>query len=219
MRIAVAALFVAGLAFPPAINRDGDVTGTVKLPAPKHGKKATYPGNASSDRIRGPAIVFIDGVKGDFKPPTDKPMIEQRGRQFIPQALAVLKGTTVTFPNRDDEYHNAFSRSDAKPFDLGRYATNETRDVACETLGLIRIRCEIHSNMHAVIAVLDNPYFAVTDEKGAFSIKGVPEGKYKIYAFHEDYDPKERPADPLRAVMKEIDVTKDGAKVEFDLEK
>ncbi len=219
MRIAVVVALVLGLAFPARTRHAGDVTGTVRLPALKKGKKATYPGNASSERVRGPAIVFIDGVKGDFKPPADKAVIEQKGRQFLPAALAVLKGTTVSFPNLDDEYHNAFSRSEAKQFDLGRYATNETRDVACDKLGLIRIRCEIHTNMHAVIAVLDNPYFAITDANGAFTIKGVPEGRYKIYAFHEDYEPKEKPSEPLRAVVQEIEVTKDGAKVDFDLEK
>ena len=118
MRIAVGMILLAGLAFPRGADHSTDVTGTVLLPAPKRGKKATYPGSASSERVRGPAIVFIDGITGDFKPSTEKAEIEQRGRQFRPFALAVLKGTTVTFPNRDDEYHNAFSRSDAKQFDL-----------------------------------------------------------------------------------------------------
>jgi plastocyanin len=215
MRALVPLVLAGLLAVPP--RRDGDVTGTVTLPAPKKGKKVQYPGGASSERMRGPAIVFIDGVAGDFKPPTDKAVMEQKGRQFVPLALPILKGTTVTFPNKDDEYHNALSRSDAKSFDLGRYATDETKDVTFDKAGLVRIRCEIHTNMHAVIVILENPYFAVTDDKGAFSIKGVPPGKYKAYAFHEDYDPKEKTDDLLRAVVKEIEITKDGAKVDFDL--
>lgn len=217
LRIAVAVILVSVLAAPLSPPRGADVTGSVTLPAPKKGKKPAYPGTGTSERLRGPAIVFIDGVKGDFKPPTDKAVIEQKGRQFLPLALAVLKGTTVSFPNRDDEYHNAYSRSDARTFDLGRYATNESKDEVFDKTGLVRIRCEIHSNMHAVIVVLENPYFAVTDDKGAFTIKGVPEGKYKLYAFHEDFEPKEKADDPLRAVVKEIEVTKDGSKVDFDL--
>lgn len=215
MRAIVPVVLAALLASPP--RRDGDVTGTVTLPAPKKGKKVQYPGGASSERLRGPAVVFIDGVAGDFKPPAEKAVLEQKGRQFAPLALPILKGTTVTFPNRDDEYHNAYSRSDARTFDLGRYATNESKDETFEKSGLVRVRCEIHTNMHAVIVILENPYFAVTDDKGAFTIKGVPPGKYKIYAFHEDFDPKEKTEDPLRAVVKEIEITKDGAKVDFDL--
>ncbi len=214
---ALVPLALAALLAAPNTPRSSDVTGTVTLPAPKKGKKVQYPGGASSERVRGPAVVFIDGVKGEFKPPADKAVMEQKGRQFQPLALPILKGTTVSFPNRDEEYHNAYSRSDARTFDLGRYATNESKDETFDKLGLVRVRCEIHSNMHGVIVVLENPYFAVTDDKGAFSIKGVPEGKYKIYAFHEDYDPKEKADDPLRAVVKEIEVTKDGAKVDFDL--
>jgi plastocyanin len=217
-RLAVAIALLGLLAAPTfAARRDGDVTGTVTMPAPKKGKKPAYPGTGSSERLRGPAVVFIDGVKGDFKPPAEKVVMEQKGRQFQPLALAILKGTTVSFPNRDDEYHNAFSRSDARTFDLGRYATNESKDETFDKAGLVRIRCEIHSNMHAVIVVLENPHFAVTDDKGVFAIKGVPPGKYKVYAFHEDFEPKEKADDPLRAVVKEIEVTKDGVKVDFDL--
>lgn len=196
-----------------------DVEGTVLIPdkpAPKTPKK--YPGGKSGEHLRGPAVVFLDGVKGEFKPPTANPKIEQKDRQFSPLALPVLVGTTVEFPNRDDEYHNVFSRSTPKELDLGRYAKDESKNVTFDKPGLVRLRCEVHSHMHAVIVVLENPYFAVTDEKGNFAIRGVPEGKYKIYAFHEDYEAKDRKADPLRVAGKDVEIQKDAkARADFDL--
>lgn len=197
-----------------------DVEGTVQIPnkpAPKTPKK--YPGGKSGEHLRGPAVVFIDGVKGDFKPPGVNPKVEQKDRQFSPLALPVLVGTTVEFPNRDDEYHNVFSRSTPKELDLGRYAKDESKTVTFDKPGLVRLRCEVHSHMHAVIVVLENPFFAVTDDKGAYAIRGIPEGKYKIYAFHEDYETKDRKADPLRVVSKDVEVKKDGKlRVDFNLQ-
>ncbi|MBI3097499.1 MAG: hypothetical protein HYY93_04525 [Planctomycetes bacterium] len=206
--------------------RAGDVEGTVLLPekGAKKGPRPTvkYPGGKApaGEEKQGPAVVFIDGVTegAPFKPPEEKPKMEQKDRQFSPLALAVLVGTTVLFPNGDDEYHNVFSRSKAKELELGRYGKGESKEVTFDKPGLIRLRCEIHGNMHAVVVVLENPYFAVTDEKGNFSIKGVPPGKYRIHAFHEDYQPKDKDADPLRAVSQEIEVKADGpVKAEFDL--
>jgi plastocyanin len=215
MRVLLAALLLAG-----APLRGASVEGTVALPeAPKKARPGRYPGAKPSEPYqRGPAVVFIDGVKGEFKPRTEKLAIEQKNRQFSPLALAVLAGETVEFPNRDEEYHNVFSRSSAKEIELGRYGTNESKSVTFDKPGVVRLRCEIHSHMHAVVVVLENPCFTVTDDKGAFSIKDVPPGKYTVYAFHEDYEPKDKTKDPLRAVGKEIEVGKDGSvRVELSL--
>lgn len=224
--LARAVFVVAALGAAATPAPAGDVEGTVVLPdkkpsrAPRAGGR--YPGGkpAPAEYRRGPAVVFIDGVTegAPFKPPQEKPVIAQKDRQFVPLALPILVGTTVTFPNRDNEYHNVFSRSTPKQLELGRYGQDETREETFDKPGLVRLRCEIHSHMHGVILVLDNPCFAVADEKGDFSIKGVPPGKYKVYAFHEDYEPKDKDADPLRAVGQDIEVAKDGAvRVEFDL--
>lgn len=202
----------------------GDVQGTVTLPdrpvkKPRPGNR--YPGKApEGDEKRGPAIVFIEGVTAGapFAPPKEHAQMSQSGRQFAPLALAILVGTTVDFPNADDEYHNVFSRSKAKEMELGRYGKGESRSETFDKPGLVRLRCEVHGSMHAVIFVAENPYFAVTDEAGKFTIKNLPPGKYRIYAFHEDYEPKPRGADPTHAVGKEIEVGSDGTvTADFDL--
>lgn len=216
-----ALVVAAGLAVLAPLARAGDVEGVVTLPhkpakrPPRYGEHDA----GADDRIT-PAIVFVDRVTAGapFAPPKDKPRMDQRDRKFVPLALPVLVGTTVTFPNGDDEYHNVFSHSKAKELELGRYGKGETKEVTFDKPGVVRLRCEVHSSMHAVIVVLENPWFATTDDRGRFVIKGVPPGKYQVYAFHEDYVPKDRAADPLRAVGREVEIPAEGtARVELNL--
>jgi len=222
MRTAASLLLAAALGLPqdPPAADTGSLEGTVTLPPkpPPKIRKNPYPGaRPPGEYLRGPAVVFLDGVAGDFKP-QKKEELEQKNRQFVKLALPILKGTTVSFPNRDDEYHNVFSRSRTKELELGRYGTNESKEETFDKPGLVRLRCEIHSNMHAVILVLENPFFAVCDPQGRYSIAGVPPGKYKLYAFHEEYEPKDEQADPMRAVGRDVEVTKGGVvKTDFDL--
>ncbi|MBI3268462.1 MAG: hypothetical protein HYZ53_05525 [Planctomycetes bacterium] len=220
---ALSLALVLALAAPQA--RAGDVEGTVTLPD-KGGKKTPKPGRypgakpATGDYERGPAVVFIDGVTqgAPFPLPKEKPKMAQQNRQFRPLTLAILEGTTVEFPNDDDEYHNVFSHSKTKELELGRYGKGEAKEVTFDQGGLVRLRCEVHSQMHAVILILKNPYFTITDDKGNFSIPAVPAGKYKIYAFHEDYEPKDKTGDPMRAVGSDVEVAADGkVKMDFNL--
>ncbi len=206
--------------------RAGDVEGKVELPEKRAKGKMyndrRYPGTVpqGADRGRGPALVFLEPLAGGAAPapPAEKPKLEQRNRQFHPLLLPVVVGTTVEFPNYDEEYHNVFSRSETKELELGRYGKGERREVTFDKPGLVRLRCEVHSSMHAVIVVLPTPYWAVADEAGKFSLKGVPAGKYRAWAFHEDARPKEKGGDPLRAFGKEIEVPAEGSvSAEFDL--
>ena len=142
----------------------------------------------------------------------------QHGRQFAPLALPVLVGTTVRFPNEDDEYHNVFSRSQPKELELGRYGQGEFKEITFDKPGLVRLHCEIHAHMHAVVLVLDNPFFTVADEKGRYVIKGAPAGKYKLYAFHEDLEPEEKTASDIPATGKDVEVPAEGkVSADFDL--
>ncbi len=223
MRLALAVLAASGLAFGPRAQDTGSIEGTVLLPEklpPKPVKPPRYPGaKPPGDYLRGPAVVFLASVPGDHKP-DKKVTLEQVNRQFKPLALPILRGTTVTFPNGDDEYHNVFSRSKAKELELGRYGRGESKEVTFDSPGLVRLRCEIHSNMHAVILVLENPFFATCDDQGRFKIENVPPGTYTVHAFHEDVEPKDPKADPLRAAAATVEVKKGAAaRADFDLRK
>jgi plastocyanin len=130
------------------------------------------------------AVIFVEGVRAG-SPPSRPVVIDQRRRRFLPHVAAIPVGTTVLFPNNDTVYHNVFSYREGKRFDLGLYPVRATRRVLFDQPGLVKIYCNIHSNMSAFIWVLENPYFAVTDEKGGYRIAGLPAGSYRIRVWHE----------------------------------
>jgi plastocyanin len=111
--------------------------------------------------------------------------ITQKDKQFIPHVTAVQVGTGVTFPNLDPIYHSAFSTFSGQIFDLGLYPPGTSRTVTFRHAGIVRVFCNIHPGMSAVILVLENPWFAVSDAAGAFSIPNVPPGEYRMRVFHE----------------------------------
>jgi plastocyanin len=111
-----------------------------------------------------------------------KPLrIRQQGYQFRPSVAVVRAGTQVEFPNEDDEFHNVFSFSKAKRFDLGRYRRDELSPaVVFDKPGLVRIFCEIHQHMRCTILVVDTPHFTLTDTSGRFRLENVPAGEHRL---------------------------------------
>ena len=112
-------------------------------------------------------------------------VMDQRNETFLPRLLAVQTGTTVDFPNSDSTYHNVFSLSRARRFDLGRYAAGKTKSVRFDRPGVVRVFCDIHSHMSAFIVVFNHPYFRVTDADGRFRIDNVPPGTYTVIGWYE----------------------------------
>jgi plastocyanin len=109
----------------------------------------------------------------------------QKDKTFKPHVLAVAAGTYVDFPNDDPIFHNAFSSYNGQLFDLGLYAPGSTKAVRFSREGIVRVFCNIHSSMSAVIVVLPTPYFATTHRDGTFQIPNVPPGDYQLAVFHE----------------------------------
>jgi hypothetical protein len=99
--------------------------------------------------------------------------------------LAVRVGTTVDFPNYDPIFHNAFSVYDGQLFDIGLYPPGESRSIRFTRAGFVRVFCNIHSTMSAVIAVVNTPLFAMSQSDGRFEIDNVPQGDYELNVFHE----------------------------------
>jgi plastocyanin len=112
-------------------------------------------------------------------------VLDQRNQTFVPHVLAIQAGTNVDFPNNDQTYHNVFSLSRAKRFDLGRYPKSQVRTVRFDRPGVVRVFCDIHSHMSAFILVFAHRYFATTDEGGAYRIEGVPAGSYRLVAWND----------------------------------
>jgi plastocyanin len=138
-------------------------------------------GTAAVAKLSEKAVVYLEGeaLKGQsFAPPASHPILDQKDLVFHPQVLPIFVGTTVDFPNKDNLFHNVFSYSSPKEFDLGRYPTGESKSIRFDKAGIVRVYCDIHSHMNATILVLENPYFAVPDEGGSFVIRNVPNGTY-----------------------------------------
>jgi plastocyanin len=117
--------------------------------------------------------------------PVRRARIDQRDETFVPRVLAIVAGTTVDFPNSDITYHNVFSFSKPKPFDLGRYAAGRSRSVRFDQPGIVRVFCDIHSHMSAWILVFAHRYFALADDEGRYRLEGVPPGTYTVVAWNE----------------------------------
>jgi truncated hemoglobin YjbI/plastocyanin len=139
--------------------------------------------------LQGFAIVTLEPTSGTFKRRQPKRrFIEQRGREFAPKVLAVPVGSTVSFPNFDPIYHNVFSRSATRSFDLGIYRSGLTRELAFEKPGIVRIGCNLHANMFAYVVVVSAPHYAVTDKEGNFNFASLSPGKYRLQAWSEGSD-------------------------------
>ena len=109
----------------------------------------------------------------------------QKNKRFMPHVLVVPIGSTVDFPNSDPIFHNAFSNFSGQPFDTGLYPPGTSRKIRFRREGVVRVFCNIHSNMSAVVIVVNTPYFAKTGKDGQFKLENVPPGEYKLAVWHE----------------------------------
>jgi plastocyanin len=118
--------------------------------------------------------------------------MDQRGERFVPHVLAITVGSVVDFPNNDETYHNVFSLSDTRTFDLGRYAAGHSKAVRFDRPGIVRVFCDIHSHMNAFILVFAHRYFAMTDAEGRYHIDNVPPGTYTVVMWNEAWPQETR---------------------------
>jgi plastocyanin len=161
----------------------------------------------SADDV-GQAVVWLEGsASGDARPLTAE--IGTSNKEFSPHVLVVTVGSTVTFPNHDPFNHNVFSLSEENPFDLGLYGRGETREVRFARPGVIRVYCNVHAQMSAVVVVRDNPWFAQPGGDGSFTMAAVPPGSYRLHAWHERAPELIRdlevPAEGLGGISLELD--------------
>lgn len=163
-----------------AETRGASLAGSVRLNDsrdPRVSKKKDYSGVA----------VWLEPLDShaNGKAAAGRARMIQKDKTFIPHVLAVTTGTTVDFPNYDPIFHNAFSNYSGQIFDIGLYPPGKSRSVRFSRPGIVRVFCNIHAEMSAVIVVLDTPWYQVTGPDGTFSFENVPPGKYRLAVFHE----------------------------------
>ena len=152
------------------------------------------------------AVVYLAGT---FPPAATPPVTQliQKDLTFVPALLPVRTGTKVEFPNLDDQFHNIFSYSPAKRFDLGRYRPDE-RPVPAQVFdvpGLVTLRCDNHEHKRGVILVLDTPHFVMTDAAGNFRLTGLPAGRYMLKVWLDSRITLERPVDLAATTALRVD--------------
>jgi plastocyanin len=133
-------------------------------------------------------VVWLE--RGASPPAPTRARMIQKDKTFTPHILPVGVGSTVDFPNFDPIFHNAFSNYNGQLFDIGLYAPGSSRSVRFTRPGVVRVFCNIHAAMSAVIVVLNTPHFAMSRRDGAFEIAGVPGGAYTLRVFHERAAPE-----------------------------
>ena len=138
-------------------------------------------------------VIYLEGKGingGDISEEKHETM-NQKNATFIPHVLPVLKGSVVDFVNEDKTYHDVFSLSPIKRFNIGRRPTGEVVPVKFDKTGVAEIFCDIHADMSAFIVVLGNPFFTKPDSRGSFKIDNIPPGTYTVKAWHERLRAKE----------------------------
>jgi plastocyanin len=169
---------------------------TPALPADIAGRVQTSDGRPLED-----AVVFVrelpSGVVAEEAERTA--VMDQVNKEFVPHVLPVVVGTRVRFPNHDQIHHHVYSFSRTKIFEIPLYKGEEAEPVVFDQEGAVKIGCNIHDWMSAVILVLPNPFFAATGADGGFRISGLPPGHYVIAVWHE------RSETPLGETAREIE--------------
>jgi plastocyanin len=205
--------YLAGLVIVISARAEGTVEGVVVLPPPtleraltqRYGTNVEAPLTPSNPPA---AVVYLEGdFPQKFKPTTTAAAeMAQKNMLFAPDLVAVHAGGAVMFPNLDDTYHNVFSYSKSKRFDLGRYRKGENpATVVFDKPGVVTVHCEIHERMRGTVLVLETPYFQKTDTAGHYRLDHLPAGHFVLKAWVNESDVRERAIDLKNGATLKVD--------------
>ena len=192
---------VAASACVPLPSSAGVIRGTVRAPASTGqpaaavsaypGRAGTMPGMHAAPRgLVKDAVVYVAHLSAEADSAIGlsgvRPKLSQQDQSFVPRVLAVAVGTAVDFPNLDPIYHNVFSLSPVKRFDLGKYPRGHSKTVVFNRTGIVNVYCDIHSDMEAFVFVVPHRAFAQPAADGSYVLPDLPAGRYEVRVWHPD---------------------------------
>jgi plastocyanin len=197
-------LFALGVAT-SRLHAQATVEGSVQLPKPSPdiGINQRYQADLPIAPTNPPAaVVYLESNRSVQPAAHSTAQMAQKGMSFAPDLVAILVGSTVEFPNLDDTYHNVFSYSKAKRFDLGRYRKDEKpASVVFDKPGAVTVHCDIHERMRGTVLVLDTPYFVKTDAQGRYRLEHLPAGNFSLKAWVTEREVRERSVELRNGVL------------------
>jgi plastocyanin len=158
---------------------------TAPVSAYQRGVAVTLDADAEQDPLEYERSHVVIYVEGEFPSTPGFAVMEQRNRRFAPDLLVLPAGSQISFPNEDPIFHNVFSLSKPKSFDLGNYVKGQTRLVTFPKPGIVFVNCHLHPNMSAAIVITPNSWGARADASGRFRFTGMPPGDYTVVAWHK----------------------------------
>ena len=200
------ALFAAltfATAAAPAVTpaQAGVIHGTIRTPTPAAPAPTmnAYPGRANAMAggtmpVHGraaDAVVYIVRIPAEAestlaRTPGPRPQLAQKDEAFVPRVVVVERGGSVDFPNRDPIFHNVFSLSPTRRFDLGKYRQGHSKAVRFDRTGLVKVYCDIHAEMEAFVLVVANRAYALPGADGSYQLPDLPGGRYELRVWHPD---------------------------------
>ena len=186
-----------------ATARSGELRGRVTVPPapatdvhfrPYAGRASSLPAPERPPRgLVTDAVIYVESpaTEAPGSAPPGRPRLAQRGQAFEPRVVVVPVGGTVDFPNLDPIYHNVFSVSPPRRFDLGKYPRGHSRSIQFSKVGQVNVFCDIHSDMAAFVLVVPNDHWARPAADGGFALSGLSPGRCRVRAWHPDFAARE----------------------------
>lgn len=161
----------------------------------------------ANNTLRWVLVYVKDGVTGNYPPPKEGVTLDQHGCQYSPHIFGIQAGQTLKILNSDSTLHNihALPKKNAE-FNIGQPFPKMVTEKKFDQVEVpVRFKCDVHKWMGAYCAVLNHPFFAVTNEQGTFEIKNLPPGNYVIEAWHEKYGAQTQNVTVTGAESKTVD--------------
>ncbi len=164
-------------------------------PAPAHA--GVIRGTVAPASLATGSVVYIDSIppKVEQKLARSAPRqvwVSQRRSGFVPSLRVIALGDTVRFLNRDRRYHNVFSISPTRKFDLGKYAPEQSLLATFDHTGAVPLFCELHPNETGMLFVAPNHAFARLNRHGTFVLPKLPPGTYVLKLWHPRFGEEAR---------------------------